>query len=94
MIVRMIEHITGRQVKLVPPTAYLVSSAPSRTPERAGVEVAVARDVFTEGGRERDAGPVVVDVSAVLRKGTAERMILGAGAQGGLALFSGVNVEL
>ncbi len=92
MVVRMIEHITGRQVKLVPPTAYLVSAATAKTPQGPPVEVAVTADV--EAGSEPTEEPLVVDVSAVLREGTSERMILGEGDQGGLALFSGLNVVL
>ena len=95
MVVRMIEHLTGRQVKLVPPTAYLVSAAPARASQRTGVEVALAADVPTPRHEAGDAEePLIVDVSAVVREGTSERMILGAGEHGGLALFSGVNVAL
>ena len=92
MVVRMIEHITGRKVKLVPPFAYFVSAAPSRVPEKPDVEVFLAADVAAERKPTRE--PLVVDVTAVLRRNDTDRLIVGAGDGGGLAVFSGVNREL
>lgn len=88
----MIEHITGRQVKLVPPSAYFVSAPAPRHPERPAVEVAVATDITAR--RRPSAGPLIVDVSAVMDEGEPDRMILATGAEGQLALFAGVNLEL
>lgn len=91
-MVRMIEHITGRKVKVVPPFAYFVSAAPSRVPERPDVEVVLATDVASK--RRTTTEPLVVDVSAVLHDISSDRLIVGAGDGDGLAVVAGVDVEL
>lgn len=89
-VVEMIENLTGRQVKLVPPAAYFVSRpAP---PVAAPVDVVVRADmasVSTSG-----SGPLVVDIHSILETGTANRMVLAGNATGGLDLSVAVDVEL
>jgi hypothetical protein len=89
-VVEMIENLTGRQVKLVPPTAYFVSRpAP---PVEAPVDVVVRADM--ESVSTTGSGPLVVDVHSIVQTGTANRMVLNANATGGLDLSVAVDLDL
>ena len=89
-VVEMIENLTGREVKLVPPAAYFVSRpAP---PVEAPVDVVVRADM--ESVRTTGSGPLVVGIHSILETGTARRMVLAGNATGGLDLSVAVDVEL
>lgn len=91
-VIELIKRITGREVLMVPPTAYFVSAPPPRVAPPKPVEVVVAADIPSKADDE--GGPLVLDVSAVMREGGSDRMILGSNDDGNLALFRGVNLEL
>lgn len=90
-VVELIELVSGRDVKLVPPVAYLVSPPRAQAPERA-VELTFEAAIDPED--DSDGDPLVVDVTSVLREGTSDRMILRRTADGELALSPGLNLEL
>ena len=85
VLVDLIASLTGREVKLVPPTAYFVSKpAPP-------VEVVAPTGLIAELGE--GAGPITIGINSVLRTGTSTRMLLEAGAGGALQLRA-TDVEL
>lgn len=90
-VVDLIASLTGRQVKLVPPSAYLVS-APSGSHLFAPVEllapIGLANDL------QQSSGPLEIDITSVLRTGTAERMLLDQKPTGNLQLRAAVDVEI
>lgn len=90
-VVELIELVSGRDVKLVPPVAYLVSPPRSQAPERA-VELTFEAAIDPE--EDTEDGPLVVDVTSVLREGTSDRMVLRRKTDGELALSPGLNLEL
>ena len=90
-VVELIELVSGRDVKLVPPVAYLVSPPRAQVPERA-VELTFEAAIDPEDNS--DGGPLVVDVTSVLREGTSDRMILRRKADGQLALSPSLNLDL
>jgi hypothetical protein len=78
---------------VVPPFAFLVSAPPKPEPKRESPpEIVLPPDL--EGIRQRESGPLVVDISNVMRHGTADRMVLTPKSDGGLALFSPVDVAI
>lgn len=87
----MIEHLTGRQVKLVPPTAYLVSAS-SKPAVATPVELSHPSDLSALQGAAK--GSLEVDISSVLSTGTASRMVLSTNQVGGLDLRAAVDVSL
>ncbi len=87
----MIAHLTGREVKLVPPTAYLVSAS-TKPQAAASVELVHAADLPAQLGSA--AGPLEVEITSVLHTGTASRMVVSSDHSGGLVLHAAVNVEL
>lgn len=91
-VIELIKRISGREVRMVPPTAYFVSAPPSPHVESKPVEVVIAAEIPDD--EEPSTEPIVVDVSAVLRDGASDRMILGKNGHGDLALFPGLNLEL
>lgn len=94
---KLIENITGRQVKMVPPFTYLVSGPPAPEPEPESeserpTELIVPRDLPRGGESESD--PLVVDISSVLRRGTADRMVLNPIENGAFALIPPLDLAL
>lgn len=94
---KLIETITGRQVKLVPPFTYLVSGPPAPKPEReAGSErppeLVVPRELPLDD--EAESEPLIVDISSVLRRGTADRMVLNPIEDGAFALIPPLDLAL
>ena len=87
----LIATMTGREVKLVPPAAYLVS-APEGAQIFAPVELFAPMGLA--GQLQRQSGPVTVDITSVLRSGTADRMLLDQNVAGALQLRPAVDVEL
>ncbi len=92
MVVGLIERLTGREVRLVPPTAYIVTAPSTPAPPPPAVEIVVATDLTFD--RDPPGSELVVDVTELMHDGLSNRVILGTNPQGGLALFSGVNLEL
>jgi hypothetical protein len=89
-VVELIENLTGRQVKLVPPAAYFVSRpAP---PVDAPVDVTVRADMEAVSGA--GPGPLEVGIQSILRTGTASRMVLNVSPAGGLDLSTAVDLDL
>jgi hypothetical protein len=89
-VVELIENLTGRQVKLVPPSYYFVSRpAP---PVQAPVDVVVRADM--EVVRAAGTGPLVVGIHSIVASGTASRMVLHGNAAGGLDLSTAVDLDL
>jgi hypothetical protein len=92
VIVDLIETLTGRQVVLVPPSAYLVSS-PSPPPHgRPSVELVVPPDLVSE--QQSGADGLEIDITSVLERGVSERMILARSARGGLELSPALNLAI
>ena len=94
---KMIETITGRQVKLVPPFTYLVSGPPAPKPERESdserpPELVVPRELPLDA--ESDSEPLIVDITSVLRRGTADRMVLNPIEDGAFALIPPLDLAL
>ena len=94
---KLIETITGRQVKLVPPFTYLVSGAPAPVPKRESeserpAELVVPRDLPISDAD--DSEPLVVDISKVLQRGTADRMVLNPIEDGAFALIPPLDLAL
>ena len=87
----LIASLTGREVILVPPSAYFVS-APTHAEAVAPVELLAPMGLA--GQLKEEAGPVEVDITSVLRTGTAERMLLEHKAVGQLQLRAAVDLEL
>lgn len=90
-VVDLIAKLTGREVKLVPPTAYLVS-APSGAVLFAPVELVAPTGLA--GELRHGAGPLEVDITSLLRTGTAERMLLDRQPTGDLQLRAAVDIEI
>lgn len=90
-IVDMISRVTGRQVKLVPPTAYLVS-APSGSHPLPEVELDAPAGLMQELAAE--PGPLEVNIASVLRTGTTDRMLLAPNLGGILELRAAVDLEI
>jgi hypothetical protein len=90
-LVDLISTLTGRQVKLVPPTAYFVS-APSGS--KLFPEVELDAPVGLMQHLAAEPGPLEVHIESVLRSGTAHRMLLTPNAAGQIELFSALDVEL
>lgn len=89
---RLLERITGRQIELVPPFTYLVSAPPAPEPEpERDVELVVPPDFAVD---QHGSEPLVVDISAVLRRGTADRMVLHRGQDGGFALLPPLDLAI
>lgn len=90
-VVDMIARLTGRQVKLVPPTAYLVSAP-------AGVEPVQAVELLAPQGLasqlQGQPGTLEVDITSVLRTGTAQRMRLDQQPAAQLQLRAALDVDL
>lgn len=90
-VVDLIRTLTGREVVLVPPTAYL-TSAPAAA-AHGPVELVVPRDLL--GDDERDErGPLEIDVTRLLEGGVPARMLLGRCGSGGLELGPALDVAL
>lgn len=89
-LVRLIERMTGRDIRLVPPTTYLVS-APNR-PEPVSVEL--VRPPGPSTSPDPDTEPLAVDITPVLRHGTTARLRLVQDATAGLVLHPELDVEL
>lgn len=92
MVVELIQRITGREVRMVPPAAYFVSAPPLEQPDREPPELVVVADLTKVTGERED--PMVVDVSAVLGRSTTERLILDIDEGGRAALFPGLSLQL
>jgi hypothetical protein len=90
-VVDLIASLTGREVKLVPPTAYLVSAPTARN---ATEPVELLAPLGLAGQLKEEPGTLEVDITSVLRTGTAERMLLDQSTVGKLQLRSAVDVEL
>ena len=89
-VVELIESLTGREVKLVPPAAYFVSRpAP---PVEAPVDVVVRADMKSVG--TTGTGPLFIGIHSILETGTANRMVLTGNGTGGLDLSVAVDVDL
>lgn len=85
VLVDLIASLTGREVKLVPPSAYFVSKpAPP-------IEVVAPTGLIAQLGE--GAGPITIGISSVLRTGTSKRMILEAG-DGGALQIRATDLEL
>ncbi len=81
VLVDLIASLTGREVKLVPPSAYFVSKpAPPAPP----IEVVAPAGLITELGE--GSGPIEIAIGSVLRTGTSKRMLLDTAEDGGLQL--------
>lgn len=90
-MVELIKNLTGRDVKLVPPSPYLVSG-PVR-PEPVTVEFVAAERPVRKREDSADE-PVQVDISEVIERGTTPRMRLSGGEPGTLVLQPELNVAL
>jgi hypothetical protein len=90
-LVDLISTLTGRQVKLVPPTAYFVSGPATST---VLPEVELDAPVGLMQQLAAAPGPLEVHIESVLRSGTAPRMLLTPNAAGQVELFSALDVEL
>lgn len=90
-VVDMIAKLTGRQVKLVPPTAYLVSAPAGPEPIKS-VELLAPLGLASQ--LREEPGTLEVDITSVLRSGTAERMLLDQKTTGQLQLRAALDVEL
>lgn len=95
-IAEMIKNLTGRDVKFVPPAAYLLSGPkPAPTPPRTRpveVELAAPRELLER--HARGDGPLEVDITSVLATGTSDRMLLTPKGAAGLSLTRAVDVEI
>lgn len=91
MVVEMIRNLTGREVKLVPPTAYLVS-APSHPAPAPPVELVVPAEITVPHAPAHV--PLEVGIASILRTGTSARMTLSQGPAGGLELHAALDVDL
>jgi hypothetical protein len=81
VLVDLIASLTGREVKLVPPSAYFVSKpAPPAPP----IEIVAPAGLITELGE--GSGPIEIGIASVLRTGTSKRMLLDTTEGGGLQL--------
>jgi hypothetical protein len=81
VLVDLIASLTGREVKLVPPSAYLVSKP---TPPAPPIEIVAPAGLITELGE--GSGPIEIAVASVLRTGTSKRMLLDTADDGMLRL--------
>lgn len=90
-VVDLIASLTGREVKLVPPTAYLVSAPGGRA---ATPPVELLAPLGLAGQLREEPGTLEVDITSVLRTGTAERMLLDQSTVGKLQLRAAIDVEL
>lgn len=90
-VVELIKNLTGREVKLVPPTAYIVG--PVETPEPvAPVDLAVPSGLLAQ--YQQSPGALVVDITSILRGGASSQLTLGQNSGGSLALFNHVDVTI
>lgn len=89
-LVDLISTLTGRQVKLVPPTAYFVSGPSSGRPP----EIELDAPVGLMQQLAAEPGPLEVHIESVLRSGTAPRMLLAPNSAGHVELYSALDLEL
>ncbi len=88
-VVELIKKLTGRDVKLVPPSPYLVSG-PVR-PEPVTVEVAKLELADVGDGADE---PIEVDITEVIERGTSARMRLSDGEHGALRLRPDLDLAM
>jgi hypothetical protein len=81
VLVDLIASLTGREVKLVPPSAYFVSKPAAPAPP---IEIVAPAGLISELGE--GSGPIEIAIASVLRTGTSKRMLLDTAEDGGLQL--------
>lgn len=89
--VALIKKLTGRDVKLVPPSPYLVSGPVQA--QVAPVEITVPEPPKPPPSDDPDR-PVTVDITEVVKRGTSARMRLTNGEPGTFLLQPELDVTI